>query len=150
MRTFEIIPTKDRNNSYMLKIEHIGIAVKSLAESNLVFQKLLGVEPYKQEIVPSEGVKTSFFQIGSTKIELLEGITEESPIKRFLEKRSQGVHHLAFEVADIFEEVERLKEEGFEILNDVPKKGADNKMVVFLHPRSTNGVLVELCQEISG
>lgn len=132
----------------MLKIEHLGIAVKNLNDSDALFTKLLGVGPYKAEEVVSEGVKTSFFKIGETKIELLEATNESSAIFKFIENRGEGIHHIAFEVADIYQEMERLKNEGFRILNEIPKKGADNKLVVFLHPKSSNGVLVELCQEI--
>lgn len=132
----------------MNKIEHIGIAVKSLAESNLLFEKLLGVASYKEEEVASEGVKTSFFQSGPNKIELLEATNPDSPIAKFLEKKGEGIHHIAFDVTDILSEIERLKGEGFTVLNETPKKGADNKLVAFLHPKGTNGVLVELCQEI--
>ncbi|EJL64978.1 methylmalonyl-CoA epimerase [Flavobacterium sp. CF136] len=131
------------------KIEHIGIAVKNLEESNLLFEKLLGVSSYKSEEVESEGVLTSFFQTGTNKIELLAATNPESPIAKFLEKKGEGIHHIAFDVEDIFAEIERLKKEGFVLINEVPKKGADNKLVVFLHPKNTNGVLVELCQEIS-
>ncbi len=132
----------------MRKIEHIGIAVKSLEESNVLFAKLFGNPPYKEEEVESEGVKTSFFMNGPNKIELLEATNANSPIAKFLEKKGEGIHHIAFDVEDIESEVERLKGEGFVILNDKPKKGADNKLVVFLHPKSTNGVLIELCQDI--
>jgi methylmalonyl-CoA/ethylmalonyl-CoA epimerase len=132
----------------MRKIEHLGIAVKDLEKSNELFKKLLGKNNYKEEMVEGEGVKTSFFMIGETKVELLEATREDSPIARFIEKKSEGIHHIAFDVEDIFKEIERLKSEGFEILNETPKIGADDKLVVFLHPRSTNGVLVELCQEI--
>ena len=132
----------------MRKIEHIGIAVKSLKESNLLFEKLFGYPPYKEEEVVSEGVKTSFFINGPNKIELLEATNPESPIAKFLEKKGEGIHHIAFDVEDIIEDISRLKKEGFVVLNEVPKKGADNKLVVFLHPKGTNGVLVELCQEI--
>ncbi|MGY6741105.1 MAG: methylmalonyl-CoA epimerase [Cecembia sp.] len=133
----------------MRKIEHLGIAVKDLEKSNRLFERLLGKMYYKEETVDGEGVKTSFFMIGDTKIELLEATREESPIAKFLEKKSEGIHHIAFDVEDINKEVERLKMEGFEILNEIPKQGADNKLVVFLHPRSTNGVLVELCQDLN-
>lgn len=132
----------------MRKIEHIGIAVKNLETSNLVFEKLFGAPAYKQEEVESEGVKTSFFMNGPNKIELLEATNSESPIAKFLEKKGEGIHHIAFDVEDIEQEIVRLKSEGFIVLNDLPKKGADNKLVVFLHPKSTNGVLIELCQEI--
>jgi len=130
------------------KIEHIGIAVKNIEESNVLFEKLLGVSSYKSEEVESEGVLTSFFQTGTNKIELLMATNPESPIAKFLEKKGEGIHHIAFDVDDINSEIERLKNEGFVLINDVPKKGADNKWVVFLHPKNTNGVLVELCQEI--
>ena len=132
----------------MQQIEHIGIAVKNLEFSNNLFTKLLGITPYKQESVESEGVMTSFFQTGQTKIELLEATNPESPIAKFIEKKGEGIHHIAFEVADILAEMERLKSEGFILLNEVPKKGADNKLVCFLHPKGTNSVLVELCQSI--
>ncbi len=132
----------------MRKIEHLGIAVKDLEASNALFTKLLGKPHYKIETVESEGVRTSFFKIGRSKIELLEATKAESPIAKFLEKRGEGIHHIAFDVDDIEKEVNRLKEEGFKVLNETPKKGADNKLVVFLHPKSTNGVLIELCQEI--
>ena len=132
----------------MRKIEHIGIAVKNLEASNKLFEKLLGVPAYKQEEVASEGVKTSFFMNGPNKIELLEATHADSAIAKFLEKRGEGIHHIAFDVEDIVSEIQRLKEEGFVILNETPKKGADNKLVAFLHPKGTNGVLVELCQEI--
>ncbi len=132
----------------MLKVEHIGIAVKDLAASDTLFTKLFGKAPYKAEEVASEGVKTSFFMMGDNKIELLEATHQDSAIAKFIEKKGEGIHHIAYEVADIVAEVQRLKEEGFTILNETPKKGADNKLVVFLHPKSTNGVLIELCQEI--
>ena len=130
------------------KIEHIGIAVKNIEESNVLFEKLLGVPSYKSEEVESEGVLTSFFQTGTNKIELLMATNPESPIAKFLEKKGEGIHHIAFDVDDIIAEIERLKSEGFVLINEVPKKGADNKLVVFLHPKNTNGVLVELCEEI--
>lgn len=132
----------------MNKIEHIGIAVKSLDISNEVFAKILGAPAYKTEEVASEGVKTSFFKNGPNKIELLEATSPESPIAKFLEKKGEGIHHIAFDVADIVAEIARLKAEGFTVLNEIPKKGADNKLVAFLHPKSTNGVLIELCQEM--
>ena len=132
----------------MKKIEHIGIAVKNLKVSNKIYEKLLGVASYKEEEVATEGVKTSFFQVGPNKIELLEATNEDSPVAKFIEKRGEGIHHIAFDVEDILEEMERLKQEGFVLLNEKPKKGADNKWVAFLHPKETNGVLVELCQEI--
>ncbi|MCU0438037.1 MAG: methylmalonyl-CoA epimerase [Raineya sp.] len=132
----------------MLKVEHIGIAVKSLQESNELFAKLFGKTHYKVESVESEGVSTSFFQMGETKIELLEATNPESAIAKFIEKKGEGIHHIAYEVSNIYEEMERLKNEGFTLLNAEPKKGADNKLICFLHPKSTNGVLIELCQEI--
>ncbi|MCD8405377.1 methylmalonyl-CoA epimerase [Tenacibaculum dicentrarchi] len=132
----------------MDKIEHIGIAVKNLAESNTLFTALLGKPPYKTEKVDSENVKTSFFKTGKNKIELLEATNPESPIAKFIAKKGEGVHHIAFAVADIKSEIKRLKKEGFTLLNETPKKGADNKLVAFLHPKTTNGVLIELCQEI--
>lgn len=132
----------------MNKIEHIGIAVKNLETSNKLFAALLGKEHYKIESVESEGVNTSFFQSGPNKIELLEATNPESPIAKFIEKKGEGVHHIAFAVDDIEEEIKRLTNEGFQLINKSPKRGADNKLVVFLHPKSTNGVLVELCQEI--
>ena len=132
----------------MKKIEHIGIAVKSLEVSNILFEKLLGVPSYKQEEVASEGVKTSFFMNGPNKIELLEATNPDSPIAKFIDKKGEGIHHIAFDVENIVEEIERLQDEGFTVLNEIPKQGADNKLVAFLHPKGTNGVLVELCQEI--
>ncbi|MFH4963870.1 methylmalonyl-CoA epimerase [Gaetbulibacter sp. M235] len=132
----------------MNKIEHIGIAVKNLESSNLLFSKLFGETHYKTESVESEGVKTSFFKVGSNKIELLEATNPESPIAKFIDRKGEGIHHIAFDVDDIVEEVKRLVNEGFIVLNETPKKGADNKLVVFLHPKATNGVLIELCQEI--
>ena len=132
----------------MKKIEHIGIAVKSLQDSNEMYTKLLGKQPYKTEAVASEGVTTSFFEIGDTKIELLEATKGESPIAKFLEKRREGIHHITYAVDDIKAEMNRLKSEGFAVLNETPKKGADNKWVVFLHPKTTGGVLIELCQDI--
>lgn len=131
----------------MIRVEHIGIAVKNLDEANALIAKLFGKSHYKVEGVASEGVNTSFFQMGETKIELLEATHEGSPIAKYLEKRGEGIHHIAFEVADIEAEMARLKAEGFVLLNETPKAGADNKLVCFLHPKSTNGVLVELCQE---
>lgn len=132
----------------MNKIEHIGIAVKDIEKSNKLFTSLFGENNYKMEEVLSEGVKTSFFKVGPNKIELLEATNPDSPIAKFVEKKGEGIHHIAFAVADINTEVNRLKKEGFTILNETPKKGADNKLVVFLHPKSTNGVLIELCQDI--
>lgn len=131
----------------MNKIEHIGIAVKNIDESNDLFTNLFGKKHYKTEEVESEGVKTSFFNIGENKIELLEATNSDSPIAKFIEKKGEGIHHIAFDVDDIEAEIKRLKEEGFIVLNEVPKKGADNKLVAFLHPKATNGVLIELCQE---
>ncbi|MBD0831295.1 methylmalonyl-CoA epimerase [Aestuariibaculum sediminum] len=133
----------------MNKVEHIGIAVKNLEESNILFTKLLGTASYKTETLESEGVKTSFFKVGANKIELLEAINDASPIANFIKSRGEGVHHIAFDVEDIEKEIKRLKAEGFVVLGDSPKKGADNKLVVFLHPKSSNGVLIELCQEIN-
>jgi len=132
----------------MEKIEHIGIAVKDLEVSNKLFASLFGEKHYKEEEVVSEGVKTSFFKSGPNKIELLQATNEESPIAKFINKKGEGIHHIAFAVSDIKVEIERLKKEGFVVLNEIPKKGADNKLVAFLHPKTTNGVLIELCQEI--
>ncbi|EKB03945.1 methylmalonyl-CoA epimerase [Myroides odoratimimus] len=132
----------------MRKIEHIGIAVKDLEASNALFEKLFGAPAYKEEAVESEGVKTSFFMNGPNKIELLEATNPDSPIAKFLEKKGEGIHHIAFDVEDIEAEMKRLSAEGFTLLNEIPKKGADNKLVAFLHPKTTNGVLIELCQEI--
>lgn len=131
----------------MNKIEHIGIAVKDLEKSNKLFAGIFGKSHYKVESVESEGVRTSFFEAGPNKIELLEGTNDNSPISKFIAKKGEGIHHIAFAVDDILAEVERLKNEGFIVLNETPKKGADNKLVVFLHPKSTNGVLIELCQD---
>tara|TARA_B100001113_G_scaffold172797_1_gene141457 strand:+ start:527 stop:928 length:402 start_codon:yes stop_codon:yes gene_type:complete len=130
------------------KIEHIGIAVTDLKKSEDLFEKLLGKKPYKKEEVVSEGVVTSFFKIGDQKIELLKGNNSGSPIQKFIEKRKEGVHHIALHVDSIQKEVERLEYLGFEFISTTPKKGADNKMIVFLHPKTTNGVLVELCEDI--
>lgn len=131
----------------MMKIEHLGIAVKSLETSDGLFERLLGTQNYKKESVEREGVTTSFYQIGDSKIELVEASNPESPIAKFLDKKGEGIHHIAFGVENIFDEIERLKKEGFVFISEEPKDGADNKLVVFLHPKSTNGVLVELCQE---
>ena len=131
----------------MLKIEHIGIAVKDLNTSNELFKKIFNQAHYKTEEVQSEGVSTSFFQIGENKIELLEATNPDSPIAKFIEKKGEGIHHIAFDVADIRAEMKRLESEGFVLLNQEPKKGADNKLVCFLHPKGTNGVLIELCQD---
>lgn len=133
----------------MDKIEHIGIAVKDLATSNALFEKLFGAPAYKMEEVTSEGVRTSFFKAGPNKIELLEATNENSAIAKFIEKKGQGIHHIAFATENLEAEITRLEGEGFTILPGFPKKGADNKMVAFLHPKGTNGVLVELCQEIN-
>jgi methylmalonyl-CoA/ethylmalonyl-CoA epimerase len=132
----------------MIKVEHIGIAVKQLAEADELYTRLLGTNPYKHETVETEGVTTSFFQMGDTKIELLEATREDSAIAKFIEKKGEGIHHIAFEVENLRAELNRLKGEGFQILNEEPKKGADNKWVAFLHPKSTGGVLVELCETI--
>lgn len=133
----------------MKKVEHIGIAVKNLEASNAVFTALFGKPHYKIEVVESEGVRTSFFETGPNKIELLEATSVDSPIAKFIEKKGEGIHHIAFAVDDIEAEIARLSAEGFVVLNKTPKKGADNKLVAFLHPKSTNGVLIELCQEIN-
>ncbi len=133
----------------MKRIEHIGIAVKDLEASNSIYEKLLRKKHYKTEAVESEGVMTSFFKIGDSKIELLEATNADSAIAKFIEKRGEGLHHIAFEVADIKAEMKRLEAEGFILLNTEPKRGADNKLVCFLHPKSANGVLIELCQEIN-
>ena len=132
----------------LTNVEHIGIAVRDMATSNELFAKLLNVQPYKTETVASEGVTTSFFKVNQTKIELLQATNLDSPIAKFLETKGEGIHHIAFEVNNILAEIDRLKSEGFIVLNEVPKKGADNKLVCFLHPKGTNGVLIELCQEI--
>lgn len=133
----------------MDKIEHIGIAVKNLEVGNSLYEKLLGVPHYKIEEVASEGVRTSFFKTGPNKIELLEATNDDSAIAKFIEKKGEGIHHIAFAVENIVEEMERLKNEGFIILNEKPKKGADNKLVAFVHPKTAGGVLIELCQEIN-
>ncbi|MGI8892367.1 MAG: methylmalonyl-CoA epimerase [Bacteroidia bacterium] len=132
----------------MKKIEHIGIAVKELKVANELYARLLGAAHYKTEEVQTEHVLTSFFKSGPNKIELLEATSNESPISKFIEKRGEGIHHIAFEVEDIRSEMQRLKSEGFVLLSDEPKRGADNKWVCFIHPKTTNGVLIELCQEI--
>ena len=132
----------------LTNLEHIGIAVKSLTASNELFAKLLNAPPYKAEAVEAEGVTTSFFRVNESKIELLEATRPDSPIARFIEKKGEGIHHLAFDVDDIRAEMQRLASEGFTLLSDEPKRGADNKWVCFLHPKSTNGVLIELCQDI--
>ena len=132
----------------MLRLEHIGIAVKDLNTANTLFKQLLGTSHYKVEEVRSEHVKTSFFRIGESKVELLEATSPESAIAKYIEKRGEGMHHVAFEVEDIYAEMARLKNEGFQLLNESPKQGADNKLVCFVHPKTANGVLVELCQSI--
>lgn len=131
----------------MKRIEHIGIAVRDLEAANRTYESVLGAENYKTEIVESEGVATSFFKVGESKIELLAATNPDSPIAKFIEKRGEGIHHMAFYVDDIHAEIERLKGEGFNLLNEQPKLGADNKIVAFMHPKDANGVLVELCQE---
>ena len=131
----------------MDKIEHIGIAVKDLASANSLFASLFGEEAYKEETVEREGVRTSFFKAGPNKIELLEATTPDSPIAKYIEKRGEGIHHIAFAVEDVRAEMKRLEAEGFRLLSDEPKAGADNKLIAFLHPKSTNGVLIELCQD---
>jgi methylmalonyl-CoA/ethylmalonyl-CoA epimerase len=131
----------------MRKIEHIGVAVKDIEQSLKVYETLLNTKSYKQEVVESEGVLTAFIQIGETKIELLQATHENSPIAKFLEKKGQGFHHIAFDVDNIEKEIERLENEGFELIHKSPKDGADNKIIAFLHPKSTDGILVELCQE---
>jgi methylmalonyl-CoA/ethylmalonyl-CoA epimerase len=132
----------------LTNVEHIGIAVRDLTQANRLFEKLLNVAPYKAETVASENVTTSFFKVNQTKLELLEATDPSSPIAKFIEKKGEGIHHVAFEVDDILAEMERLKGEGFTLLNETPKRGADNKLVCFLHPKGTSGVLVELCQSI--
>ena len=132
----------------MEKIEHLGIAVKSVNDANEIFTSLFGEKNYKTEEVLSEGLITSFFKIGPNKIELLEATDPKGPIAKFIQKKGEGIHHIAFSVENIFEEIKRLKGLGFHVLNEVPKKGADNKLVTFVHPKSANGVLIELCQEI--
>ncbi|MEL6717088.1 MAG: methylmalonyl-CoA epimerase [Bacteroidota bacterium] len=131
-----------------MKLEHIGIAVKDIQASNDLFTKLLGAAPYKMEEVASENVKTSFFQTGESKVELLEASSSDSAISKFIEKKGEGIHHIAFEVEDIYAAMEEMRQKGFRVLNEQPKRGADNKLVCFIHPKSANGVLVELCQTI--
>jgi methylmalonyl-CoA/ethylmalonyl-CoA epimerase len=133
----------------MLKLEHIGIAVHDLSTSVPLFEKLLNSQCYKKEVVSSERVVTAFFKTGDCKVELLESTDADGVISKFIEKKGEGLHHLAFEVEDIYAEMERLSGEGYILLNEMPKKGADNKLVVFLHPKSTGGVLIELCQEVT-
>jgi len=132
----------------MRKIEHLGIAVKDIKAATKTYEALFGKSAYQSEEVESEGVKTVFFKTGENKIELLGATREDSPIAKYIEKRGEGIHHVAFDVEDIEAEIERLKSEGFKLINETPKKGADNKKIVFLHPKSSHGVLVELCQEI--
>lgn len=132
-----------------MKIEHIGIAVKNLEQSNQLFSKLFGQQFYKIENVASEFVNTSFFMCGSSKIELLEATNPNSAISKFIEKKGEGIHHIAFEVENIYTEMQRLQNEGFTLLNETPKQGADNKLICFLHPKTTNGVLIELCQSVT-
>ncbi|WP_271765556.1 methylmalonyl-CoA epimerase [Aquimarina algiphila] len=134
--------------NHINKIEHLGIAVKDIEQANTLYENLLGVPPYKQEAVESEAVITSFFKVGDSKIELLASTQDDGPIGKFIAKKGEGIHHIAFDVDDIVLELERLEKEGFHILNKTPKKGADNKLVAFIHPKTTNGVLVELCQEV--
>jgi len=134
--------------NYMVKVEHIGIAVKTFGSAIPLYEKLLNTHCYKTEIVASEQVNTAFFRQGDTKIELLESIEPDGVIARFIEKKGEGIHHVAFEVEDIEAEMNRLRTEGFTVLNETPKKGADNKLICFLHPKDTTGVLIELCQEI--
>lgn len=130
-----------------MKLEHIGIAVRNSVDSNKIFAELLGKDSYKSENVESEGVRTTFFNVGESKIELLEAIDSNSPVAKFIEKRGEGIHHLAFEVKDIEFELNRLESLGYKLIHRTPKDGADNKLIAFLHPKSTNGVLIELCQE---
>ncbi|WP_276360875.1 methylmalonyl-CoA epimerase [Daejeonella sp. H1SJ63] len=132
----------------MDKVEHIGIAVRNLKDAGSLYERLLGCKSYKKEVVESEQVITEFFKVGETKIELLEASSDKSAIASFIEKRGEGIHHIAFAVDNIVAEMERLKNEGFNLLNETPKRGADNKLVCFVHPKSANGVLIELCQEI--
>jgi len=132
----------------MNKVEHIGIAVKDIKASSSLYETLLGVPCYKTELVSSEAVQTAFFKVGESKIELLSATAENSVISNFIAKKGEGIHHIAFEVADILKEMERLKAEGFTLLNEQPKKGADNKLVCFVHPKGTSGVLIELCQDL--
>ena len=134
-------------SDHLVQIEHLGIAVKDIKAGNALYTKLLGVPPYKEEVVEGEGVRTSFFKAGPNKIELLEATSPDSPIAKFIEKRGEGIHHVAYAVEDIAAEMDRLKSEGFRLLNDVPKAGADNKWVCFLHPKDAGGTLIELCQD---
>jgi methylmalonyl-CoA/ethylmalonyl-CoA epimerase len=132
----------------MVRVEHIGIAVKELQKVNELYTRLFQQGPYKSEAVASEHVETSFFKVGETKIEFLEASHPDSAIAKYIEKKGEGIHHIAFEVEDIYAEMERLKASGFQLINDQPKRGADNKLIFFVHPKSTNGILVEICQEI--
>ena len=132
----------------MNNIDHIGIAVSDLDSANELYSKLLGTKPYKQEHVEQEGVITSFFKTGNSKIELLQGVTKNNAISNFIKNQGEGIHHIAFEVQNINSEITRLKKLGFHIINEIPKKGADNKLICFIHPKDTNHVLIELCQEI--
>jgi methylmalonyl-CoA/ethylmalonyl-CoA epimerase len=132
----------------MNNIEHIGIAVKNLDRSSIIYEKLLGVKSYKRQEVESEGVTTEFFKVGHNKVELLEASSPDSPIAKFIANSGEGIHHLAFKVDDIYAEMDRLKREGFRLLSDVPKLGADNKLICFVHPKDASGVLIELCQDI--
>lgn len=141
------VSSLDAKLTIMEKLEHIGIAVKDIDKANTTFAQLLGREHYKIEEVESEGVRTSFFELGGVKIELLEATREDSPIAKFIEKRGEGIHHLAFQVSDIRQSINDYKQRGFQVLNEEPKKGADNKMICFLHPKTAAGVLVELCEE---
>ena len=133
----------------MNKIEHIGIAVSNLDTANKIYSNILGMDPYKNETIDSEGVMTSFFKCDNLKIELLQGIGENNAISKFIKKRGEGIHHIAFEVKNIHTEIQRLKKLGFKIINEKPKKGADNKLICFLHPKDTSHVLIELCQTIN-
>lgn len=134
----------------MRKIEHIGIAVSDIDQANELYNKLLGTPPYKSEEVRSQGVITSFFRTGPNKIELVAPTSPNSPIAKYLDKKGEGLHHIAFDVADIRQEMQRLREEGFRLLSEEPQQGADNKLICFVHPKSANGVLIELCQENNG
>lgn len=138
------------NTDKMQKIEHIGIAVRSLETAIPVFEQLLGTSCYKQETVESEGVNTAFFKTGPNKVELLESARPDGVISKYIDKKGEGIHHIAFEVADIHAEMKRLKAAGFQLLQEEPKAGADQKLICFVHPKNTHGVLIELCQDISG